>query len=122
MSTERTAGTEQVRTYYKLVDAQDVEGLIALFAPDAVYRRPGYDPMRGHDGLRVFYTGQRVIESGRHTITSLTAQDDRVTVSGVFEGRLRDGKDVSLEFADFFTLTPEGLFQRRDTFFFAPLV
>ncbi|MFE2289628.1 nuclear transport factor 2 family protein [Streptomyces sp. NPDC059452] len=116
------AAAERVRAYYRLVDADDVPGLIALFTEDAVYRRPGYPPMRGHEGLRAFYTGERVIASGRHTVTTLVADPGRVAVNGTFDGVLKDGREVSLQFADFFTLDDEQRFSRRDTFFFAPLV
>ncbi|UNO41480.1 nuclear transport factor 2 family protein [Streptomyces sp. MST-110588] len=116
------AGVSRVQEYYRLVDADDVPGLIALFTEDAVYRRPGYEPMRGHDGLRAFYSGERVIKSGRHTVTTVVADGDRIAVNGTFEGVLKDGREVSLEFADFFVLDGEHRFTRRDTYFFAPLV
>ncbi|MEV8393805.1 nuclear transport factor 2 family protein [Streptomyces sp. NPDC057539] len=112
----------RVREYYRLVDADDVLGLVSLFAEDAVYRRPGYEPMRGHTGLTAFYTGERVIESGRHTVATVVARGDQVAVNGVFEGVLKDGRQVHLEFADFFLLNGERRFSRRDTYFFAPLV
>ncbi|MFG3497208.1 nuclear transport factor 2 family protein [Streptomyces sp. NPDC047928] len=116
------AGVAKVREYYRRVDADDVPGLIALFAEDAVYRRPGYPPMRGHEGLSAFYNGERVIARGAHTVTSAVAESGRVAVNGVFEGVLKDGREVSLEFADFFVLDDEQRFTRRDTYFFAPLV
>ena len=47
-----TRGETLVRRYYACVDAGDVDGLVALFQPDAVYRRPGYPPMHGHGDLR----------------------------------------------------------------------
>ncbi len=43
-------------------------------------------------------------------------------MQGQFSGVLRDGKEVSLRFADFFTFGPDGLFATRDTYFFAPMV
>jgi ketosteroid isomerase-like protein len=113
---------EQVRRYYERVDSGDVSGLLSLFAPDAVYHRPGYPPMTGHAELSRFYSGERVIESGGHTLNSVTAEQDRVAVQGTFAGLLKDGHEVNLRFADFFTITSDGLFARRDTFFFAPMV
>ena len=50
-----------VRRYYELVDADDVAGLVALFAPEAVYRRPGYEPLRGRAALTAFYSGTRAV-------------------------------------------------------------
>ncbi|MDO5627380.1 MAG: nuclear transport factor 2 family protein [Mobilicoccus sp.] len=112
----------RVERYYRLVDADDVDGLVDLFAPDAVYRRPGYEPLVGHDALRAFYEGDRVIESGAHTVDHTVVGEESVAVHGRFEGVLRDGSSASLRFADFFTFAPNGAFATRDTFFFAPLV
>lgn len=116
------ANVDQVRRYYECVDTGNVGGLLELFAPDAVYHRPGYSPMKGRAAMAEFYQGQRVIESGRHTLSQVTADGDGVAVHGEFAGVLKDGRQVSLRFADFFTLADDGLFARRDTFFFAPMV
>ena len=113
---------DSVHEYHRLVDAHDVEGLVALFAPDAVYRRPGYEPLAGRAALRAFYENDRVIASGAHTVEHEVVDGDSVAVHGRFEGTLRDGSSASLRFADFYTVDAEGLFATRDTFFFAPLV
>jgi ketosteroid isomerase-like protein len=112
----------RVRRYYELVDSGDIDGLVGLFAPHAVYHRPGYQPLVGHGDLRRFYQSQRVIDAGAHTLTRIVADGYDVAVNGEFAGVLRDGRQVRLRFADFFTLTPDLAFERRDTFFFAPLV
>ena len=70
-------GPAKVREYYRLVDADDVPGLIALFAENAACCRPGYEPMRGHAGLKEFYTCERVIASGTHTVTTAAADGGR---------------------------------------------
>ncbi len=114
--------TDRVERYYRLVDADDVDGLLDLFAPEAVYCRPGYEPFVGRDALRAFYEGDRVIESGRHTVDHTVVGPESVAVHGRFEGTLRDGSTASLRFADFFTFADDGRFATRDTFFFAPLV
>lgn len=111
-----------VRRYYELVDADDVAGLVALFAPEAVYRRPGYEPLRGRAALTAFYSGTRVIASGRHTVETEVVGPGGVAVNGTFEGTLKDGSARRLRWADFYTFTPEGLVATRDTFFFAPMV
>jgi steroid delta-isomerase len=112
----------RVLRYYEVVDADDVPALIDLFAPDAIYHRPGYPPMHGHADLHRFYMGERVIESGRHRISSAVADGNRVAAHGDFAGTLKDGRRVELRFADFFELAPDGRFARRDTFFFSPAV
>jgi ketosteroid isomerase-like protein len=121
MATDSPGGSQVLR-YYELVDAQDVAGLVDLFTADAVYHRPGYPPLHGHDELRSFYTDQRVIRTGRHTVTTMVESGSQVAVTGEFSGSLRDGREVSLRFADFFVVSPEGRFSRRDTYFFAPMV
>ncbi|TSD97284.1 nuclear transport factor 2 family protein [Skermania sp. ID1734] len=112
----------RVREYYERVDAGDVEGVVNMFAPDAEYQRPGYDPFIGHAALERFYGGQRVIKQGRHTVTSVIGNGGDVAVQGSFAGVLHDGSEVSLRFADFFRVTDGGAFARRDTYFFAPMV
>lgn len=110
-----------VQAYYDRVDANDVDGLLELFAENAWYERPGYDRFTGRPALRAFYSGARVIESGRHTISRTVEGRDCVAVEGRFEGRLKDGRDVSLRFADFFELDGERIGGRR-TYFYAALV
>lgn len=63
--------------YYTTVDTADHEAVVALFHPEAVYRRPGYAPIQEHAALRTFYGSQRVIASGRHEIRELIV--DRTT-------------------------------------------
>ncbi|MER6916010.1 nuclear transport factor 2 family protein [Streptomyces sp. NPDC000594] len=118
-----TTNPEQtVRDYYRQVDAGNIRGLVDLFAPDAQYLRPGYEPIVGHDGLERFYTEERVIESGLHSLDQLIAAGPNVAVQGEFRGRLKNGRDAALRFADFFTLTDSGLIAGRQTFFDSPLV
>lgn len=110
-----------VRAYYRLVDSGDVPGLLALFADDAVYRRPGYVDMRGHADLARFYGGERVIRAGRHTLDTVVAHGLQVAVTGEFNGVLKDDRAVSLRFADFFVFERRQIV-RRDTYFFVPMV
>lgn len=110
-----------VALYYERVDADDVVGILELFALDAVYRRPGYPPIQGHAALDDFYRHQRVIKSGRHTITRLISSGADVAVQGTFGGTLTDGSVAQLEFADFYRLR-DGVFTKRTTYFYAPLV
>lgn len=110
-----------VARYYDCVDANDVEGLLALFSAEAEYRRPGYDPLVGRDALDDFYRNRRVIASGRHTITNLVCDGARVAVEGTFSGVLKDGSQSEVRFADFYRFGG-ALFTHRITYFYAPLV
>jgi steroid Delta-isomerase len=113
---------EAVRHYYRLVDENDVDGLLDLFAPDAVYHRPGYPPLNGSADLRRFYGGERVIAEGSHRLDTLVVEGGQVAAHGEFSGVLKDGQSVRLRFADFFSVREDGRFARRDTFFFSPMV
>jgi ketosteroid isomerase-like protein len=113
---------EHVRRYYECVDAGQVDQLLDLFRPNAVYNRPGYPPMEGRAAMEAFYRGERVISAGAHTLDRLTVDETGAAVHGQFTGVLKDGREVSLRFADFFVVGEDGLFARRDTFFFAPMV
>ncbi|MHB8451619.1 MAG: alpha/beta fold hydrolase [Mycobacteriales bacterium] len=111
-----------VADYYARVDAADVDGLLGLFAPDAVYERPGYPPLVGHAAITDFYRHTRVIATGCHVLTSLVCAGRAAACAGTFRGRLRTGEQVDLRWADFWTLDGRGKVTRRTSFFFAPLV
>lgn len=110
-----------VREYYRLVDADDVDGLLDLFAADAVYSRPGHPVMRGRADLARFYGGERIIARGRHRLDQVVVHSPQIAVTGSFEGVLKDGTEVDLRFADFFVFDGPRI-ARRDTYFYAPLV
>ncbi len=113
---------ETVHRYYRLVDEGDIPEMLQLFDAAAKYHRPGYEELTGHAELARFYREERVIESGRHTVSQLIRDGEDIAVHGVFEGVLRDGTQASLRFADFFRMTPAGTIRTRETFFFTPLV
>lgn len=114
--------SKAVTAYYGHVDAGEVSSLVGLFTDDAVYHRPGYPPLVGHADIARFYATDRVIADGRHDLEQLVVDGASVAVHGTFNGVLKDGTAVSLDFADFFTLTPDGRFSERRTFFGVPAV
>lgn len=116
------AKKDHIRRYYEVVDAGDVEGVLSIFSRGATYRRPGYEDMVGAEALRAFYEGDRVIESGRHTVHTLVVEGDEGFVGGSFEGVLKNGDEVTLEFADLFRFDADGLVGFRQSYFYAPLV
>jgi ketosteroid isomerase-like protein len=120
--TTNTVREQRVHEYYQRVDANDVVGLLDLFADDAVYHRPGYEPLVGRARLARFYDEERVIRDGSHAVSTAIVDGASAAVQGEFKGVLKDGRKVSLRFADFFVFNTNGFFQRRDTFFFAPMV
>lgn len=110
---------QRTREYYRLVDADDLDGVLDWFADDAVYYRPGYDPIRGRQELRAFYGGERVIASGQHVLESVLGDGRSVAVRGRFEGTLKDGSAATVGFADFIDYDdqqPARVRQRRSYF------
>ena len=108
--------------FYARVDAGDIDGLVAMFTDDAEYHRPGYPPVLGQSGMDHFYRYERVIAGGAHTLDGVAVTGAEVAVRGSFAGTKRDGSPAHHRFAEFFTLSPDHRFARRETFFSAPLV
>src|SRR5699024_4033587 len=74
--------TELVKRYYTTVDAGDADATSALFAADASYDRPGYPTMVGQQ-ITDFYHGERVIDSGAHSLQEILVDGDRASSRGV---------------------------------------
>lgn len=70
-----------VHRYYALVDSGDL-ALIDLFERNATYKRPGYTELRGRDELLAFYTSERMIETGEHTLHTLFVDGLQAAVEG----------------------------------------
>lgn len=106
---------EIVREYYDRVDAEDVEGLLALFADDVRYDRPGQDAIDGIDDLRTFYERDRPLEDGSHEVAHVLVDGRHVAVRGTFSG-VQGGETVSFDFADHHEFDADGLIANRWTY------
>jgi len=113
---------QQIYHLYELIDTNDTAGVADLHAAEAVYHRPGYEPMTGREAIFWFYHRDRVIATGQHRIEMAVAECEQVAVHGRFRGRLHDGTAVDLRFADFFALDRTGLIAERRTFYFTHTV
>lgn len=102
-------------TYYERIDADDVEGVLSLFADDIRYERPGRGTIEGIDELRTFYERDRPLEDGSHEVFEILVDGNSAAVRGEFAGRL-DGESVSFGFADHHEFDDEGLITNRYTF------
>ncbi len=111
-----------VRSYYDRVDAGDVTGVLDCFTDDAVYHRPGYEPMVGREALAAFYGGERVIADGRHELDAVLVDGGGVAVRGRFVGTLKDGSAARVGFADFFLLDGQQRMTTRHSYFDRPAV
>jgi len=110
-----------VDRYYALVDARDLDAMLDLFADDARYERPGYEPLCGRRDIEAFYRGNRVIAAGSHTLDDVVIEGRTAAVRGRFDGELKDGRSVSVRFADFFRYESDRIAERH-TYFFQPSV
>lgn len=75
----------------------------------------------GLEELLNFYRFVRIIDSGRHQLTAVVSNGQVVAVEGTFRGRVKDGRLVSQEFAEFFSVS-EGRTIARSTYFAAPAI
>lgn len=114
-TTDPEALREAVRSYYDRVDAADYEGLLALFADDVVYDRPGQDAIEGIDAMERFYREERPLSDGTHELHAVVVEGDTAAVQGRYTGRQGDRR-VAFGFADFHTVDDEGLIARRVTY------
>lgn len=103
-----------VRQYYDLVDAEQYDDLVALFADDVRYERPGQGAIEGREALRAFYLDERPLEEGSHEIHDIVVDGKTVAVRGTFSG-VQNGETVSFDFADFHEFE-DGEIRRRYTF------
>ena len=108
-----------IRNYFDAVDANDFDRVISLFDSDIVYDRPGYDPIRGVERLRQFFTNDRVIASGKHEIEGILVDGDQVAAWGRFSGQSRSGAELNESFCDIYEMKGTRICGRR-TYFFRP--
>ncbi len=110
-----------IRDMFHKIDTKDYEALRDVFTDDVVYERPGYDPIRGIEGLLHFYREVRVIGSGEHRLTRVVVDDESGASWGSFVGARRDGDPIDVRFADVYTFV-EGRIDTRASYFFEPSV
>ncbi len=94
------------RTYYRKVNAKDIEGLLALFTDDAVFTLPDGRKVEGLPAIRAMY--ERVFAAGgpQPQPTSFTAAIHAVAAE--VEVHLPDGSVRQM--ASFFQLSSEEKF------------
>ena len=103
-----------VRRYYELVDESDYDDLVALFAEDVRYERPGQSAIEGREALRKFYEAGRPLEDGSHELESVVTDGDTIAARGRFRGR-QNGEMVAFAWADFHEFDGDRI-ARRYTF------
>ena len=111
------AGVDHVRLSYHYIDSGDIDGLGSLLDERASVERPDAPDGRGRsEVLRVH--GELAGAGVRHRISRVVAQGDCVAVLGRFS-RSAGPREAEVEFADFFTISPEGMLLSCRRFYFA---
>lgn len=111
-----------VQGYYDALDREDIDAVLDYFSGEILYRRPGYQPITGLEGLRAYYTKDRLLASGRHVVRALVVEGQTVAAHGTFEGELKSGERTTTGFAAFFTFDGGGRISEHTTYFFVPAV
>ena len=101
---------QKMELYVRLVDAGDIQGILALYADDAVVEDPvGTDPYVGIDAIAAFYRG------GLGQMSASAVQTGAVRTTGASEGAipfrvslLNDGKTIEIEPIDFMRFNEAG--------------
>jgi ketosteroid isomerase-like protein len=110
------AGLDHVRLSYHYLDSGDIDGFGSLLDDDVQVTRP--DTPQGFGRAEVLRMHSEIAgTSARHHIYKMVANGDCVAVMGRFT-RTPGASDV--EFADFFTLSDEGMLMGYRRFYFAP--
>ena len=113
---------ELVARLFGVIDGARFDDLATVFAAEAVYERPGYEPLQGLPRIEHFYRHERVIGSGQHRVEDVTCSDQGSVISyGVFVGQSRDGAPLEERFADVYRVQGEKIV-RRTTYFFRPAI
>lgn len=105
-----------IEAYYARIDASDIEWVVRLFSPEAIYERAD-SSYRGATQLEHFFRVERKIV-GVHKIERLwEVAVDRVIIStGRFDGVGRGGDPRSVAFADIWYFDQQDRVNRRQTF------
>lgn len=103
-----------IAEYYRRIDRMDIDWVLALFAPGAVYERADatYD---GIAAISRFFREQRLIR-GEHAIERMWTDADSVVAIGEFRGTGASGDARRVRFADAWRFGEHDRVVRRQTF------
>ena len=120
---EQSSVRATVQGYYDALDRDDIDAALDYFGGEILYRRPGYPPITGLDGLRDYYTRGRKLASGRHVIREVVIDGTSAAAHGTFEGELKEGGRTTMGFAAFFRFdNARDRIVEHTTYFFTPSV
>ena len=111
-----------IKHLFECVDIRSWEVLSTIFHADIVYERPGYDPIQGLERLLYFYSHERVLAAGQHTLERIITAEDAGACWGWFTGSKKDGSAVHVGFADVYLFSDTNLIIKRRSYFYEPSV
>ena len=110
-----------VKGLFGCIDGRDWAGLSDLLHEEAIYERPGYEPFVGKPAILDFYLTKRIISLGQHRVEKVLSDGSNIACWGSFSGVAKNGRNLSMRFADVYRLK-EGRIDLRRTFFDSPAI
>lgn len=117
----RSLQSNLIRAMFSAIDERQFDRLDEFFTSDAVYERPGYEPICGLPALQHFYREVRVITRGQHQLTHVLRDDRAAAAWGRFVGQDQNGNTLDERFADVYVIRA-GKVAHRITNFFRPAI
>ena len=105
---------QRIAAYYGQIDAHDIDAILALFAPEAVYERAG-KAYEGKERISRFFREERLIR-GRHEVSEIWQVPGHVIAVGAFIGQGAAGDPRHVGFADVWTFGPADEVTKRRTY------
>jgi hypothetical protein len=113
------AGFDHVRLSYHYLDIADIDGYGSILDIDAVLHAPGMPPVRGRRQIEKFQQLRiGVAGAGRHELEHVFGNNRRIAAVGQYFTTDEDGHEGSIEFADLFTIAPNGLIGSQKTYLY----
>jgi uncharacterized protein (TIGR02246 family) len=86
------------RAQQAAINAEDVDRIVALYAPDAVSLPPGWEALQGHEAIRHFWEGQvtGVQGTGSYTTMVVYGENDVAYEAGTYTYAYTDAAGVAL--------------------------
>lgn len=112
-------GSDHVLLSYQYLDSGDVDGYGSLLDEQAQFTRPDAPPCIGRG--EVLRLHRRMSARGeRHHVYKTVAEGDCIAVTGRLIRTAAEPGRADVDFADFFTLSDEGLLLGCRRFYFSP--
>ncbi|HEY4019503.1 MAG TPA: nuclear transport factor 2 family protein [Pseudonocardiaceae bacterium] len=103
---------------YHYLDIADVDGYGSLFDVDAILQPPGMSPVRGRRQIERFQQLRIGVGGGNHEVAHVFGSGGRITAVGRYSTVDEDGREGCVEFADLFTINPNGLIASQKTYLY----